>query len=71
VRLTRVSNGAVVGTSLAFNAAARVLTINPNGSLLANVQYRVTITGGNASVRDLAGNPFVTRTWVFTTGTAA
>jgi hypothetical protein len=70
VRLTRVSNGAVVASSLAFNATTRVLTINPNAALLANVQYRVTITGGTASVRDLAGNPLVTRTWTFTTGAA-
>ena len=45
-----------------------MLTINPSATLAANVQYRVTITGGAAAVRDLAGNPVATRTWVFTTG---
>jgi hypothetical protein len=70
VRITQVSNGAVVAAVNTFNTTTRVLTIDPSASLAANTQYRVTITGGNASVRDLAGNPVTTRTWVFTTGTA-
>jgi len=69
VRITRVSTGAVFTSVATFNAATNVLTINPSGSLVSNVQYRVTITGGNTSVRDLAGNPLVTSTWTFTTGT--
>jgi hypothetical protein len=28
----------------------------------------MTITGGTVAVRDLAGNPTATRTWIFTTG---
>jgi methionine-rich copper-binding protein CopC len=70
VRITRVSTGAVVPSTVAFNPTTRVLTINPGATLAASAQYRVTITGGTAAVRDLAGNPLVTRTWVFTTGTA-
>ena len=70
VRLTRVSTGAVVTSAVTFNTATRVLTINPNATLLANTQYRITITGGTGAVRDLAGNPVTTRTWVFTTGNA-
>ncbi|TFD47952.1 heme peroxidase [Cryobacterium sp. Hh11] len=68
VQITRVSTGAVVTTSSAFNATTNVLTINPSVTLTSNVQYRVTIIGGTASVRDLIGNPFVTSTWTFTTG---
>jgi Ca2+-binding RTX toxin-like protein len=70
VRVTRVSNGAAVTAALGFNTANQTLTINPGATLLANTQYRVTITGGTGAVRDLAGNPLVTRTWVFTTGSA-
>ncbi|WP_166788110.1 peroxidase family protein [Cryobacterium glaciale] len=69
VVITRVSTGAVVASAAAFNATTNVLTINPGVTLTSNVQYRVTIIGGNTSVRDLIGNPLVTSTWTFTTGT--
>ena len=69
-RIVRVSNGAVVSSVVLFNTATRELTINPVANLAANVQYRVTITGGNTAVRDVAGNPMATRVWVFTTGGA-
>ncbi|MEO5780277.1 MAG: peroxidase family protein [Arthrobacter oryzae] len=68
VRVERVSTGAQFSSAVSFNAATRTLTINPNGPLLPNTQYRVTITGGTTGVRDLAGNPLTTRTWTFTTG---
>ena len=70
VRIDRVSTGVQVASAVTFNSTTRVLTINPGASLLANTQYRVTITGGTAGVRDLAGNPLTTRTWTFTTGAA-
>ena len=69
VRITRNSTGAPVTAAVSFNTTTRVLTINPSASLLANTTYRVIITGGNTAVRDVAGNPLVSRTWVFTTGT--
>ncbi|WP_427007783.1 peroxidase family protein [Pseudarthrobacter sp. H2] len=70
VRIERVSNGVPFSSAVSFNALTRVLTINPTGSLVANTQYRVTITGGTTGVRDLAGNPLTTRVWTFTTGAA-
>jgi hypothetical protein len=69
VQITRVSTGAVVTSTAAFNTLTNVLTINLSVSLTSNVQYRVTITGGTASVRNLIGNPLVTSVWTFTTGT--
>ena len=69
VQITRVSTGAAITSAAAYNATTNVLTINPSVALSSNVQYRVTVTGGNTSVRDLVGNPFVTSTWTFTTGT--
>ena len=70
VRIERVSTGTEVASAVTFNTTTRVLTINPGTSLLANTQYRVTITGGTTGVRDLAGNPLTTRIWTFTTGAA-
>ncbi len=69
VRITNALTGAAVTTASTFSSTTRVLTINPGPTLTSNTQYRVTITGGNLAVRDAAGNPVVTRTWVFTTGT--
>ncbi|TFD62127.1 hypothetical protein E3T39_03760 [Cryobacterium suzukii] len=60
--------GATIASTLSFNATTRVLTINPNATLLANTTYTVNITGGTGAVRDLVGNPVVTRTWSYTTG---
>ena len=68
VRLTRLSDGAAVAAPVSIDAGRRVLTLNPSSSLAVNTQYRVTITGGAAAVRDLAGNPAATRTWTFSTG---
>ncbi len=60
--------GSTIAATLSFNATTRVLTINPNATLLANTTYTVTITGGTGAVRDLVGNPVVTRSWSYTTG---
>jgi Ca2+-binding RTX toxin-like protein len=70
VRLIRVSNGGAVPAAITFNTTTRQFTVNPNASLAANVQYRVTFTGGTSAIRDLAGNPMSTQTWTFTTGAA-
>jgi hypothetical protein len=68
VQLIRLTGGAVVPSVLTFNTTTRVMTINPNATLVGNVTYRVTITGSNTAVRDLAGNPVLTRSWNFNTG---
>ena len=70
VKITRVSTGAAITAVRSFNTTSKVLTINPSASLLSNTQYRVTITGGTRGARDLAGNPVITRSWTFTTGSA-
>lgn len=67
-RIVQVSNGAVVSSVVGFDTTSRMLTIDPVGTLAANVQYRVTLTGGSTAIRDIAGNPLITRSWVFTTG---
>jgi hypothetical protein len=70
VQITNVATGAVVTSAITFDPLTRVLTVNPSATLASGTQYRVTITGGTAAVRDTAGNPLVNRTWTFTTGTA-
>ena len=70
VQLRRVSTNALIGAVVTFNAATRVVTLNPNANLAANVQYRVTLTGGAAAIRDLAGAPLATTSWTFTTAAA-
>jgi len=70
VRLQRVSTGAIVGavdTSANLNGRTRAI-LNPNATLVANVQYRVLLTGGAAALRDVVGNPLVTVNRTFTTG---
>jgi hypothetical protein len=66
--LQQVSNNAVVPGTVAFNFLTNIATLNPTPTLLPNTQYRVTLTGGPAAIRDLLGVPFTTTTWTFTTG---
>ena len=70
VTLTRVSTGVTLTAKVTYDAARRTATLDPAASLAASTRYRVTVTGGTTGVRDLAGNPFVTRSWTFTTGKA-
>jgi hypothetical protein len=61
-----------VAAAVSFNAATRVLTINPTANLANDTLYTVTLTGGTAAaqIHDVAGNPFATTTWTFRTGPA-
>ena len=68
VVVQRVSNNTTVVGAITLDGTGQVLTINPAGRLRANTLYRVTLTGGAAAIRDLAGAPLVTTTWTFTTG---
>jgi Ca2+-binding RTX toxin-like protein len=68
VLLTRVSTGVTVAATVTLNAAGTIATLNPTPNLAALAQYRVTLVGGPAAIRDTAGAPLTTVTWVFTTG---
>jgi hypothetical protein len=69
VRLIRQSNGAATTAVVSYNAATRTVTLNPSATLLANTQYRISLTGGTSAIRDLAGNPLGSGAWIFRTGT--
>jgi hypothetical protein len=47
---------AVVAAAVSYNAATRVGTLVPSALLAVSTTYTATITGGNAGVRDAAGN---------------
>jgi hypothetical protein len=69
-RLTRLSDGAVVKAATTLDSTGRVLTINPATTLAAGTRYRVSILGGSTMVRDKAGNPTLSVSWLFTTGSS-
>lgn len=56
--------GPVVTAAVTYNATTRTATLNPSATLAANTTYTVA----TSSVRDLAGNPLVFRSWTFRTG---
>ncbi len=59
---------AVAASPPSYNAATRVVTLDPTAALVAGVSYTATIT---TAASDLAGNTLLTaHTWTFTTATA-
>ncbi len=63
--IKRTSTGAAFTSVASYSGKTRVATLNPSGTLLANTQYTVTLTGG---IKDTAGNLLAPVTWSFTTG---
>lgn len=63
--IKRSSNGAVFPSVVSYSGTAKVATLNPSGTLLANTKYTVTLGSG---IKDAAGNPLAPVTWSFTTG---
>ncbi len=61
--------GALIAAVVSRNGTTNQWILNPNANLAANTTYTVTLTGGAAAIRDLAGAPLVTTTWSFTTVT--
>jgi hypothetical protein len=68
--LRNATTGAMVpAEALSYNAATRVATLNPRGTLAANTKYTATLTNGlYGGILDAAGNPLQTTSWSFTTG---
>ena len=64
VRLAN-SRGAAVGAVVTYNDATHTATLDPNARLVANTNYRVTLTSG---IADLANNALATTSWTFRTG---
>ncbi len=66
----RTAGGTVVPGTVTFAFPTRTATFDPSKNLLPDTRYTATLTGGADAVHDLAGNPFATRSWSFTTGPA-
>ena len=62
------ATGALVPAAVFRNGTTNQWILDPQQALAAKTKYTVTVTGGPAAIRDLAGNQLVTKTWQFTTG---
>ncbi len=57
-----------VAATVAYNAAARTVTLTPTAALANATTYTATVVGGASGVKDAAGNALaVDATWSFTT----
>ncbi|WP_395399172.1 Ig-like domain-containing protein [Arthrobacter sp. UC242_113] len=68
VTLKNAATGAKVTATVSRNGSTNQWILNPSATLAARTAYAVTVTGGVAAVRDLAGNPLKSAGWTFTTG---
>ncbi|MET4147424.1 S8 family serine peptidase [Arthrobacter sp. UYCo732] len=66
--VTNAATGTVVAAAVVRNGTTNQWLLDPQNALSAKTKYTVTVTGGGAAIRDLAGNPLAPRTWQFTTG---
>lgn len=66
--LRNTATGAAITVVVSRNGTTNQWILNPRDTLTANTRYTVTVTGGPAAIRDVAGNPMTTRSWAFTTG---
>jgi hypothetical protein len=59
------------GATVTYNSTTYTATLTPGSPLAASTAYNVTVKGGAAGVKDLAGNALTADfTWSFTTGNA-
>jgi len=66
--LKNSATGAVVAAPAYRNGTTNQWILDPQEPLAAKTRYTVTLAGGTAGIRDLAGNPLAGRSWQFTTG---
>jgi len=68
VLLRRNSDGVGLGKTVAYNAATRTVTVNPNANLAQNTSYTLTLVGtGAGGIQDASGLHLATTAIVFTT----
>jgi hypothetical protein len=60
--------GAKMAATVSRYGTTNQWILNPSATLAARTSYTVTVTGGPAAIRDLAGNSLKTYSWTFTTG---
>jgi hypothetical protein len=62
--------GTTVPAALTYDQATRRATLNPTANLVPNTVYTASLTGGTATIRDLANRPLASTSWKFTTSSA-
>jgi hypothetical protein len=62
--------GTTVPATVTYDQATRRATLNPTANLAPSTVYTATLTGGTATVRDLANRPLASTSWKFTTSSA-
>jgi hypothetical protein len=67
LRLGTATTGALVAAVVTYNAASRLVTINPTTNLATDARYTVRFSNG---IKDVAGNALAPVSWTFLTGTA-
>ncbi|WP_241980065.1 Ig-like domain-containing protein [Cryobacterium glaciale] len=67
-KLKNTTTGAAISAVVSRSGSTNQWILNPSGTLAANTNFTVTVTGGASAVRDLAGNPVSTSVWKFSTG---
>jgi subtilisin family serine protease len=68
VFLKNTATGALIPAAVSRYGTTNQWILNPSATLAAKTSYTVTVVGGPAAVRDLAGNALSTVSWTFTTG---
>lgn len=66
--LKNAATGSIVAATVYRNGTTNQWILDPQEPLAAKTRYTLTLTGGAAGIRDLAGNPLASRSWQFTTG---
>src|SRR5215813_89780 len=63
-------SGALTPATVSYNSASRAVTLDPTAPLAGGIKYTAVVKGGDAGIKDLAGNPLAADlTWSFTTVT--
>ncbi len=68
VTLKNTATGVKMAATVSRNGTTNQWILNPSSTLAAWTKYTVTVTGGPAAIRDLAGNPLKSTSWTFSTG---
>jgi hypothetical protein len=66
-QLINQRSGNRVGGSVSRVGRTNRYVLNPRRNLARGTTYRVRLVGGNAAIRDLAGNPLRSKAWKFRT----
>jgi hypothetical protein len=62
--------GTTIPATVTYDQAARRATLDPTALLTPSTTYTATLTGGTATIRDLANRPLASTSWRFTTSAA-